>query len=333
MMMELRNSDQPLLKVRDLVKHFYIRKKGIIWSKISEVVHACDAVSFDIREGETLGLVGESGCGKTTLAKCILHLILPDSGQVIYRGKNISDVFKSGDKKAILQLRREMQMIYQSPYTSLDPRMVVYDIITEPLVVHRVPKDEYRSRFESLIKEVSLESYYAERYPHEFSGGQRQRIVIARTLAVEPKIILADEPVASLDVSVRAQILNLMKELQQKKNLTYLYISHDLSSVRYMCDRVAIMYLGQIVELADRRDIFNKPLHPYTASLIAAIPTIDHDRNFLKHVLKGEVPSPINPPSGCRFHTRCPYASEICQKTTPQLRLIHENRLVACHKA
>jgi oligopeptide/dipeptide ABC transporter ATP-binding protein len=295
-------------------------------------VHAVDQVSLEIKKGETFGLVGESGCGKTTLAKCILYLEPPTSGGVIFEGKNITNIFKRGNHAQILSLRRQMQYIFQNPYASLDPRMTVADIIMEPFQIHhQIPKSQWLNRMYELLAMVGLEEYHAERYPHEFSGGQRQRICIARALAVDPKFIAADEPVASLDVSVRAQILNLLRDLQQKLGITYLYISHDLSTVKHICSKVAVMYLGRIVELAGTEELFAHPLHPYTVALMSAIPLPDPKHKRERIVLPGEVPSPINPPSGCRFHPRCPCRIDICTKVRPPLEEQRPNHWVECY--
>src|SRR4030042_3994970 len=255
-------STKPLLEVRNLVKHFPITARGILLQKQVGVVHAIDDISFFVNKGETLGLVGESGCGKTSTARAILYLDPPTSGEIYFEGKEVGKVFKSKDKEAILALRRKMQYVFQNPYASLDPRMTVADIIMEPLAIHKhVPKEKWHDRLYELLRLVGLEEYHAERYPHEFSGGQRQRICIARALAVEPELLIADEPVASLDVSVRAQILNLLQELQNNFKITYLYVSHDLSTVRHICHRIAVMYLGKFVEIADTDELFEHPLH------------------------------------------------------------------------
>src|SRR4030066_2134470 len=299
-------SEEPILEVKNLVKHFPITARGILLKKQVGVVHAVDDVSFYVNKGETLGLVGESGCGKTTTARSILYLDPPTSGEIKFEGQEVGKIFKSKDKEAILHLRQKMQYVFQNPYASLDPRMTVADIIMEPLVIHgHVPKNQWHDRLYELLQLVGLEEYHAERYPHEFSGGQRQRICIARALAVEPDLLIADEPVASLDVSVRAQILNLLQELQQKLQVTYLYISHDLSTVRHICHKVAVMYLGKFVEIAETDELFESPLHPYTQALLSSIPIPDPDAKTRRIMLPAEVPSPINPPTGCRFEPRC----------------------------
>jgi oligopeptide transport system ATP-binding protein len=326
-------SSEELIKVRNLVKYFPIYSRGVLLKKEIGVVHAVDNVSFDIKKNETLGLVGESGCGKTTTARLLLNLIEPTSGQVFYENENISEKFKSASTKEKLRLRRKMQLIFQNPYGSLDPRMTVFDIVSEPFLIHKhIPKKEWKEKVYQLLKQVGLEEYHAERYPHEFSGGQRQRICIARALAVEPEFLIADEPVSSLDVSIRAQILNLLGDLQKEMVLTYLYISHDLSSVRQISHRVAVMYLGEIVEVANTDELFKQPLHPYTTALIEAVPIPDPKTKRLRIILPGEVPSPINPPAGCRFKSRCPYAKE-CPKETPKLVDAGGGHMVSCHRA
>ena len=323
---------EELLRAVDVVKHFPIVKQRVIGSKISTWVHACDGINLKIRTGETVGLVGESGCGKTTFARVILCLVEPTSGKVYFRDLDLFEAFQSRDRHRILQLRRKMQLVFQNPYGSLNPRWTVEDIISEPYGIHKhVPREEWRERVTRLLSLVGLEDYHAERYPHEFSGGQRQRICIARALAVEPEFIIWDEPVSSLDVSIRAQILNLMKELQKKFGLTYLYISHDLASVRYISDTLMVMYLGIIAEHGSSDEIFDSPLHPYTVALLSAIPVPDPATKVQRIILPGEVPSPINPPSGCRFHPRCPKAMPICRGTEPEMREVTKNHFVACH--
>lgn len=320
-----------LIEVKNLVKYFPVYSRGVLLKKQVGLVHAVDNVSFNIKRKETFGLVGESGCGKTTVARLILNLINPTSGEVFFEEENIFEKFQSANKDEKLKLRRKMQLIFQNPYGSLDPRMTVFDIISEPFVIHKhVPKNQWKNRVYELLKLVGLEEYHAERYPHEFSGGQRQRICMARALAVEPEFLIADEPVSSLDVSIRAQILNLLGELQERMGLAYLYISHDLSSVRQISHRVAVMYLGEIVELADTDKLFKSPLHPYTDALIQAVPIPDPKARTMKIVLPGEVPSPINPPSGCRFHPRCPRAQKICGKKEPVFEELKSDHFAAC---
>jgi oligopeptide/dipeptide ABC transporter ATP-binding protein len=329
------DNGRPILEVNSLVEYFDVVERGILRKKKIGDVHAVDNISFHISGGETLGLVGESGCGKTTTGKVILYLEKPTSGSILFEGMNVVETFENGNQSDRKQLRRRMQMVFQNPYNSLDPRMTVYDIISEAFVIHRnIPKNQWTDRVYELLRMVNLEEYHAERYPHEFSGGQRQRIAIARALAVDPKFVILDEPVSSLDVSIRAQILNLLIDLQRDKHLSYLYISHDLSSVRQISQRVAVMYLGEIVELARANDIFDKPLHPYTQALISAVPVPDVDHKTIRIILPGEVPSPINPPQACRFHPRCPHATDICKQVAPKFedKLI-QGHFVACHHA
>lgn len=327
--------DRAFLEVNNLVKYFSIMSRGILFKKQVGLVHAVDGLTFSVDKGTTFGLVGESGCGKTSTARSILHLDTPTAGKIYLDGEDIEATFKSKKKSEILRLRRKMQYIFQDPYASLDPRMTVADIIIEPFMIHKhIPKNKWHDKLYELLELVGLEDYHAERYPHEFSGGQRQRICIARALAVEPQLLIADEPVASLDVSVRAQILNLLRDLQRKLEMTYLYISHDLSTVRHICNRVAVMYLGKFVEIADTDDLFDFPLHPYTKALISAIPVPDPEgANKERIALPGEVPSPINPPKGCRFEPRCIYAKEYrCIEKAPQLVDVGNRHLVACEK-
>ncbi len=325
---------EPLLKVENLVKYFPVYQRGILTKKKVGDVHAIDQISFAIGKGETVGLVGESGCGKTTTGKVILDLEEKDSGNVLFEGKDIHDSLKSSSREEKLALRRSMQMVFQNPYGSLDPRMTVFDIISEPFLIHKhIPRSEWRDRVYSLLQLVGLEEYHAERYPHEFSGGQRQRISIARALATEPRFIVADEPVSSLDVSIRAQILNLLEDLQKKTGISFLYISHDLSSVRQVSQSVAVMYLGKIFEYAPVSQVFDTPLNPYTMALLSAVPIPDPEKHTKRIILPGDVPSPVNPPPGCRFHPRCPYAAEVCRTDEPPLRQLGTSHLVACHFA
>jgi oligopeptide/dipeptide ABC transporter ATP-binding protein len=309
-----------LVTVTNLVKHFPVEGTD-------DVVRAVDGVSFEIFKGETLGLVGESGCGKSTVGRCLLRLIEPTSGQVLFEGR---DVLKL-DKRALREMRREMQIIFQDPYASLNPRMKIGDIVAEPLVIHNEGnKSERRDRVAGLLRRVGLDPDYMNRYAHEFSGGQRQRIGVARTLALNPKLIVADEPVSALDVSVQAQVVNLLQELQEEFKLTYLFISHGLAVVEHISTRVAVMYLGRIVEIADAGALYAQPLHPYTQALLSAIPIPDPKQKRQRIILQGDVPTPINPPSGCRFRTRCPIAIEECAHIDPNLREVAPGHEVAC---
>lgn len=313
-------SPEPLSRVRDLVKHFPVRGSG-------EVVRAVDGVNFDIFRGETFGLVGESGCGKSTVGRCLLRLIEPTRGEVSFQGRNVLALGRS----ELRALRRDMQIIFQDPYASLDPRMKVGDIVAEPLVIHRLGnKRERRERAAELLRKVGLDPDYMNRYPHEFSGGQRQRIGIARALALNPKLIVADEPVSALDVSVQAQVINLLEDLQAEFGLAYLFISHGLAVVEHISDRVAVMYLGRIVEVAPAEELYVRPLHPYTRALLSAIPIPDPKRKRERIILRGDVPTPINPPSGCRFRTRCPEAIAECAEIDPRLREVAPGHTVAC---
>jgi oligopeptide/dipeptide ABC transporter ATP-binding protein len=319
------------MNVKNLQKYFDVTSKRILGSKIIGKVHAVDGINFDVYRGETLGLVGESGCGKTTTARTILGLTPASGGEVYYDGENLLDIWQKGSKDEVLKYRRKLKLVFQNPWTSLNPRMPVKDIVTEGYGVHGiVAKEDKEERLYDLLQEVGLEPYHAERFPHQFSGGQRQRIVIARALSVDPDFIFCDEPVASLDVSIRAQILNLLVDLQKRKNLSYVYISHDLSSVRQICTRVAVMYIGEIVEYGPVKDIFVNSKHRYTEALMKAIPVPDPDRKRERIILWGEVPSPITPPSGCRFHTRCPAAQEKCTKERPPFTEAKKGHFFAC---
>ena len=309
-----------LVRVRGLVKHFPVEGSD-------DVVRAVDGVTFEILQGETLGLVGESGCGKSTVGRCILRLIEPTAGEIIFDEKNVRGM----GKRELRELRREMQIIFQDPYASLNPRMTVRDIVGEPLVIHGLKdKEERRTRVAELLRKVGLDPDYMSRYPHEFSGGQRQRIGIARALALNPKLIVADEPVSALDVSVQAQVVNLLQDLQAELGLTYLFISHGLAVVEHISTRVAVMYLGRIVEVASAAELYANPLHPYTRALLSAIPVPDPQRKRERIVLQGDVPTPINPPSGCRFRTRCPHAIKECAEIDPDLREISPGHTAAC---
>jgi oligopeptide transport system ATP-binding protein len=309
-----------LVEVRHLVKHFPVENSD-------DVVRAVDDVSFDIFAGETLGLVGESGCGKSTVGRCLLRLIEPTSGEVLFENKDVTRL----DKNDLRELRREMQIIFQDPYASLNPRLNILAIVSEPLKIHGIGgKNEQKERVADLLKKVGLDPNYMHRYPHEFSGGQRQRLGIARALALNPKLIVADEPVSALDVSVQAQVVNLLQDLQAEFGLTYLFISHGLAVVEHISQRVAVMYLGKIVEIADSHELYENPLHPYTKALLSAIPIPDPTRKRERIVLQGDVPTPINPPSGCRFRTRCPFAIEDCAREVPELREIQPGHFAAC---
>ncbi len=321
--------DGTLVEVRGLKKYFPITQGIILQRKVADV-KAVDGLDFTIQHGETLGLVGESGCGKSTTGRTILQLYRPTAGEVYFEGR---DLAKLGGEE-LRKMRRHMQMIFQDPYASLNPRMTVGDIIGEPLEVHNIAKGkEKKERVQELLQIVGLNPYFVNRYPHEFSGGQRQRIGVARALAVNPDFIVCDEPISALDVSIQAQIINLLEELQEKFHLTYLFIAHDLSVVRHISDRVAVMYLGKIVELTDRKSLYSNPLHPYTKALLSAVPIPDPviEEKRERIILVGDVPSPVNPPKGCRFHTRCPLAIDICKRVDPEFRDVGTSHFVACH--
>lgn len=320
---------EPLLKVENLKMHFPI--KGGLFGRTVNYVKAVDDISFSVQEGETVSIVGESGCGKSTTGRAILRLEEPTSGRIEFDGKNLLSL----SKKELRKKRKDMQIIFQDPYASLNPRQTVSRILEEALDIQNiVPKDQRKERALELLETVGIARYQADRYPHEFSGGQRQRIGIARALAVNPKLIICDEAVSALDVSIQAQILNLLKRLQRDFKLTYLFISHDLGVVRHVSDRIIVMYLGKIVEIGDKHSIFENPKHPYTQALLSSIPVPDPDRVRQRIVLKGDVPSPINPPTGCRFHTRCPFATDLCREREPELRSVGDMKTghqAACH--
>ena len=322
---------QPLVQVENLTKHFPVTRGIIVQHKVG-AVRAVDGISFNIERGETLGLVGESGCGKTTAGRTLLGLYPATDGVVKIDGRDV----RSARGKELLAIRREAQMIFQDPYASLNPRWTVNSIVSEPLRVHHLLKTETEriERVKELMSLVGLSGRLVNRFPHEFSGGQRQRIGVARALASDPKFIVCDEPISALDVSIQAQVVNLLEDLQDRFGLTYLFIAHDLSMVRHICDRVAVMYLGVMAELADRNELYEHPLHPYTKALLSAVPIPDPKKERARHrtILAGDVPSPINPPAGCRFHPRCPLADEQCGRDVPEWRIVVPDHWVACHK-
>jgi len=328
-----RQFDQVLIQVKDLKKYFPI-KRGVFRRTVGHI-RAVDGVSFDIYKGETLGLVGESGCGKSTAGRSILQLEVPTAGSVKFAERELTEMNKNDLRRA----RRHMQMIFQDPYASLNPRMTVGNIIGEPLAIHGLGDGAGRKeRVQELLRVVGLNPYFVNRYPHEFSGGQRQRIGVARALATNPSFIVADEPISALDVSIQAQVVNMLDDLKQELGLTYLFIAHDLSMVRYISDRVAVMYLGRIVELSTRNEVYDHPLHPYTQALLSAIPVPDPDKESRRQriILEGDVPSPANPPAGCRFHPRCAYATDVCREVDPEFRNLGTAavpHMVACHHA
>ena len=323
----------PLLEVRNLKKYFPIQKGPL--RKVVNYVRAVDDVSFFVRQGETLGLVGESGCGKTTVSRCILRAFAPTSGEILFSETDgrVTDLARL-NRDGLRRFRPQMQMIFQDPFGSLNPRMTIFEIVSEPLYVNGLrSRSERRDKVAELLKLVGLRPETMQRYPHALSGGQRQRIGIARALALNPRLVVADEPVSALDVSVQAQVLNLMLELQEKFHLTYLFVAHDLSVVKHICDRVCVMYVGKVVEMASTQELFEAPRHPYTAALMMAVPVPDPDQRHVIQDLPGEVASPANPPPGCYFHPRCQYALDICRTQSPELRQITPDHFVSCHRA
>lgn len=327
--MEQKLTSDVLLEGKNLKKHFPI--KGNVFNKSKQVLKAVDGVSLQVKKGETFSLVGESGCGKSTTGQCLLRLIEPTSGEILFNGKNVLAI---KDKKEMQEFRRNIQIIFQDPYSSLNPKHTIKQILSEPFIINKViPKDEIEERVVSLLKLVGLGPHHLHRYPHEFSGGQRQRIGIARALALNPQLIICDEPVSALDVSIQSQILNLLKSLQQQFHLTYIFISHDLSVVEHISDRVAVMYLGKIVEAGTREKIFKEPKHPYTQALLSSVPIPDPKKKNLKTriILEGDLPSPKNPPKGCYFYSRCPVKTEKCKDIYPEFKEVSKQHQVACH--
>ncbi|MEK4244480.1 dipeptide ABC transporter ATP-binding protein [Psychrobacillus sp. FSL K6-2684] len=320
--------NNPLLEVENLKTHFPIKKRFL--KKEKQFVKAVDGLNFYVNKGETLGIVGESGCGKSTMGRSILRLIEPTEGRITFQGKEITSL----NDKDLRKMRGEMQIVFQDPYASLNPKMTVGAILGEALQTHGIAQGlkERTEKVQELLVNVGLSPIHIDRYPHEFSGGQRQRIGIARAIAVNPSLIIADEPVSALDVSVQAQILNLFQELKESLGLTYIFIAHDLSVVKHVSDRIGVMYLGRIVELSDKKGLFQNPLHPYTQALMSAVPSLDPDIKKERIILTGDVPSPSNPPSGCTFHTRCPYKQNVCESVIPKEINVAEGRYVSCHK-
>jgi len=324
-----KSQQQNLLEVQDLKKHFPV-SGGSFSKKNRQVVKALDGITFSLKKGETLGIVGESGCGKSTMGRAILRLHEPSSGTIVYEGSDITHI----SKKEMKVKRKDLQIIFQDPYGSLNPRMTIGAMLSEIVETHKiVPKNEVFEYVCQMLVEVGLQAQHYYRFPHEFSGGQRQRVSIARALCVKPKLIVCDEAVSALDVSVQSQVLNLLQRLKKEHELTYLFISHDLSVVKHVSDRVAVMYLGKMVELADKHELYDNPLHPYTKALLSAIPTTKDEKKRERVILKGDVPSPINVPSGCRFHTRCPIATDLCRSAEPEFKEVAKNHFVACHHA
>ncbi|MGG1678142.1 ABC transporter ATP-binding protein [Neobacillus sp. NRS-1170] len=321
------NEKMPILEIKGLKKHFPI-KTGF-FNKVTGHVRAVDGVDFKVMPGETLGIVGESGCGKSTTGRTILRLLDPSAGEVLFNGKDLAKL----SKEEMRQMRKDIQMVFQDPYASLNPRKTIRQILLEPLKVHGIgsSREERMKRVEEIIEVVGLRKEHLDRHPHDFSGGQRQRIGIARALILKPKVIIADEPVSALDVSIQSQVLNLLKDLKKEFNLTLIFISHDLSVVRHLCDRIAVMYLGRVVEIADKKQLFNNPSHPYTRALLSAVPIANPKTKRERVILKGDLPSPANPPSGCTFHPRCPVANESCKSKIPILQDIDSGHQVSCH--
>jgi len=317
--------EQPLLKVKNLKKHFPIKNK--LFQKQNSSVKAVDGISFDVNRGETIGLVGESGCGKSTTGRMLMKLLEPTEGEIYYNGENVTNL----EERDFRPYRKKIQMIFQDPYASLNPRMKVGDIISEPLIIHNFDKSTREKKVKDLLEIVGLSGYHAKKYPHEFSGGQRQRIGVARALIMNPELIIADEPVSALDVSIQSQILNLLDDLQEEFKLTYVFIGHDLSVIEHISDRVGVMYLGKLVELAPKEKLYAEPLHPYTKALLSAVPIPDPTDKRERIILSGDIPSPANPPSGCTFHTRCPFAFDKCKQVVPKWREVKEGRFAACH--